>query len=347
MTGRNQHNGFQFATTVQPPTGGYMSVFGNNSETDYSEEDGEAFELRSRGRERHRRSTSTDRKDDIIYLIRDIKDGDTLISISLQYFCTSDPDWLTLPSAALHWPCSRQKLKNSQLLPRATPVKRRRRIHNSFRQRLTSPIQSQWEALTLTPRVNTPLVADIKRANNLLTEQDFFALRSIRIPNLGDPRFWSFLGLFILFLLCGQRGVLPSGKDKDIQLLVKSSAPSRSSLSEVVSSLEQPLLGDPDRRPAQKKDPYYGADWGMRWWTAVAIMLVVGIVTPVFYLLYYEVLMKADVSHHTTIDSIRPGPTQPAVPKIGLPPPSAASHQDSHLQAAAKQQHFANHEEKA
>lgn len=88
MTGRNQHNGFQFATTVQPPTGGYMSVFGNNSETDYSEEDGEAFELRSRGRERHRRSTSTDRKDDIIYLIRDIKDGDTLISISLQYFCT-------------------------------------------------------------------------------------------------------------------------------------------------------------------------------------------------------------------------------------------------------------------
>lgn len=88
MTGRNQHNGFQFATTVQPPTGGYMSVFGNNSETDYSEEDGETFELRSRGRERNRRSTSTDRKDDIVYLIRDIKEEDTLISISLQYFCT-------------------------------------------------------------------------------------------------------------------------------------------------------------------------------------------------------------------------------------------------------------------
>lgn len=88
MTGRNQHNGFQFATIVQPPTGGYMSAFGNNSETDYSEEDGETFELRSRGRERHHRSTSTDRKDDIVYLIRDIKEGDTLISISLQYFCT-------------------------------------------------------------------------------------------------------------------------------------------------------------------------------------------------------------------------------------------------------------------
>lgn len=65
-----------------------MSAFGNNSETDHSEEDGETFELRSRGRERHRRSTSTDRKDDIVYLIRDIKEGDTLISISLQYICT-------------------------------------------------------------------------------------------------------------------------------------------------------------------------------------------------------------------------------------------------------------------
>lgn len=98
MTGRNQYNGFQFATTVQPPTGGYTSAFGNNSETEYSEEDGETFELRSRGRERHRRSsTSTDRKDDIVYLIRDIKEGDTLISISLQYFCTVSQGSLVVP----------------------------------------------------------------------------------------------------------------------------------------------------------------------------------------------------------------------------------------------------------
>ncbi|XP_056089363.1 lysM and putative peptidoglycan-binding domain-containing protein 3 [Rhinichthys klamathensis goyatoka] len=302
MTGRNQHNGFQFATTVQPPTSGYMSAFGNNSETEYSEEDGETFELRSRGRDRHRRhSSSTDRKDDIVYLIRDIKEGDTLISISLQYFCT---------------------------------------------------------------------VADIKRANNLLTEQDFFALRSIRIP---VRKFSSFTETHATAphkssSPCSTRRITEiqiSGapldsssssssvdsvecflqeKDKDIQLLVKSSAPSRNSLNEVVSSLEQPLLGDPERRPAHKKDPYYGADWGMRWWTAVAIMLVVGIITPVFYLLYYEVLMKADVSHHTTIDSIRPGPTQPAVAELlGLPRANAASHQDSHLQPAIEQQHFVKH----
>lgn len=100
-------------------------------------------------------------------------------------------------------------------------------------------------------------------------------------------------------------------KDKDIELLVKYSSPSRSSLSEVVSSLtsQPPIQGEAERRSAVRKDPYYGADWGMRWWTAVAIMLVVGIVTPVFYLLYYEVLMKADVSHHTTTESIRPDST--------------------------------------
>ncbi|NP_001002104.1 lysM and putative peptidoglycan-binding domain-containing protein 3 [Danio rerio] len=303
MTGRNQHNGFQFATAVQPATGAYMSAFGNNSETEYSEEDGEAFELRSRGRERHHRSTSRDRKDDIVYLIREIKEGDTLISISLQYFCT---------------------------------------------------------------------VADIKRANNLLTEQDFFALRSLRIP---VRKFSSFTETHNT---APHKSSSPSGtcritetpvsgasldstsssssadsvecflqeKDKDIQQLVKSSAPSRNSLSEVVSSLEQPLLGDAERRPAIKKDPYYGADWGMRWWTAVAIMLVVGIVTPVFYLLYYEVLMKADVSHHTTIDSIRPGPTQPAIAEpLVLPQANAAPHQDSHLLPVIEQQHHVKHQE--
>ncbi|XP_065140708.1 lysM and putative peptidoglycan-binding domain-containing protein 3 [Paramisgurnus dabryanus] len=293
MTGRSHHNSFQFTTTVQPPTGGYMYTFGNNSETEYSEEDGETFELRSRGKERHRRSTSTDRKDDIVYLIRDIKEGDTLISISLQYFCT---------------------------------------------------------------------VADIKRANNLLTEQDFFALRSIRIPvkkfssftethNTTSHKTSSPGGTHRIAEIPIPGASLDSSsssssadsvecflqeKDKDIEL-VKSSAPSRSNLSEVVSSLEQPLLGDPDRRPFQKKDPYYGADWGMRWWTAVAIMLVVGIVTPVFYLLYYEVLMKADVSHHTTIDSVRPGPTQPAVAEpLVLPQASAGSYPDSHVQPVRK-----------
>ncbi|XP_040898952.1 lysM and putative peptidoglycan-binding domain-containing protein 3 [Toxotes jaculatrix] len=264
MSSRSQHYGFQSATMVQPANGGHAYLFGNNgSENDLSEEDGEIYELRPRGRERLRRSTSRERMDDIIYLTRDIQEGDTLNSIALQYHCS---------------------------------------------------------------------VADIKRANNLLTEQDFFALRSVKIP----VRRFSMLtethstGSLKSASPSGARRLpqispitsLPSEsstdsssstdsvegflleKDKDIERLVKSTGPSRSSLNEVVSSLtlqqqqQQPLLAEVEYKPAQRKDPYYGADWGMRWWTAVAIMLVVGIVTPVFYLLYYEVLVKADVSHH-------------------------------------------------
>ncbi|XP_064164138.1 lysM and putative peptidoglycan-binding domain-containing protein 3-like [Anguilla rostrata] len=273
MTGRNQQRGFQPATTAQPTKSGHTYVFGNNviSENECSEEDSDCYELRSRGRDRPRRSASRDRLDDIVYLVRDIQEGDTLNAISLQYFCS---------------------------------------------------------------------VADIKRANNLLTEQDFFALRTIKIP---VKRFSVLTETHSPTALKpgssqGARRhseTLPSSeaaarspssssssssidsvgsflqeKDKDIEQLVKSTDPSRGSLNEVVSSLNpQRQSGDTERRAAGRKDPYYGADWGMRWWTAVAIMLVVGIVTPVFYLLYYEVLMKADVSHHSTAH-----PTQLQVP---------------------------------
>lgn len=279
---------------VQPSNGGHTYLFGNNgSENDLSEEDTENYELRPRGREKLRRSPSRERMDDIIYLAKDILEGDTLNSIALQYHCS---------------------------------------------------------------------VADIKRANNLLTEQDFFALRSVKIP----VKRYSILtethgtGPLSSASPTGTRRLpqvspvtstsLPSEsstdsssstdsvegflleKDKDIERLVKSTGPSRSSLNEVVSSLtlqQQPLLGT-DYKPVQRKDPYYGADWGMRWWTAVAIMLVVGIVTPVFYLLYYEVLMKADVSHHGS-------PTQPPgnIPHGHLPGNDLDIHvgEDSHAGA--------------
>ncbi|XP_066567955.1 lysM and putative peptidoglycan-binding domain-containing protein 3 [Amia ocellicauda] len=273
MTGRSQQHGFQAATGVQPANGGgHTYMFANNttSENECSEDDSDCYELRPRGKERLRRSTSRDRMDDIVYLVRDIKEGDTLNAIALQYFCS---------------------------------------------------------------------VADIKRANNLLKEQDFFALRSIKIPVKKFSVLTETHGPTALKpgSLGAQRQSTPDAEtltdsssstesvgsflqevDKDIEQLVKSTDPSRGSLNEVVSSLaSQRQLGEVDRRPAPRKDPYYGADWGMRWWMAVAIMLVVGIVTPVFYLLYYEVLLKADVSHHSTTETV-------GLPN-GIPTPSQSS----------------------
>lgn len=88
MSSRSQHYGFQSATMVQSANGGHAYLFGNNaSENDLSEEDGESYELRPRGRERLRRSTSKDRLEDIVYLSRDIQEGDTLNGIALQYHC--------------------------------------------------------------------------------------------------------------------------------------------------------------------------------------------------------------------------------------------------------------------
>ncbi|XP_037114241.1 lysM and putative peptidoglycan-binding domain-containing protein 3 isoform X1 [Syngnathus acus] len=255
MTSRGQHYGFQSATVVQPSNGGHAYLFGTTgSENEQSEEDGE---LRPRGRERNRRSTSKERMDDIVYLTRDIQEGDTLNSIALQYHCS---------------------------------------------------------------------VADLKRSNNLLTEQDFFALRSVKIPvkrfsmltethNTGPHKAASpaesrrptqisaGTALHIESSTDSSSTDSVEGflmeKDKDIEQLVKSTGPSRSGLNEVVSSLTlQMKPGKTEYKLTAKKDPYYGADWGMRWWTAVVIMLVVGIITPVFYLLYYEVLMKAEAGHH-------------------------------------------------
>ena len=89
MASRGQHYGFQAATTVQPANGGHAYLFGNNgSENDLSEDDGETFELRSRGRDRLRRSASRERMDDIIYLARDVQEGDTLNSLALHYHCS-------------------------------------------------------------------------------------------------------------------------------------------------------------------------------------------------------------------------------------------------------------------
>ncbi|XP_069483720.1 lysM and putative peptidoglycan-binding domain-containing protein 3 [Ambystoma mexicanum] len=168
-------------------------------------------------------------------------------------------------------------------------------------------------------------VADIKRANSFISEQDFFALRSIKIP----VKKFSFLtethflpkGTNTLrtapTLLSAEpqsaealdsispkrsAGNFLQEVDRDIEQIVKSTDTKRENLNEVVSALStNQIFFEHDHKEGSKKDPYYGADWGMRWWTAVVIMLVVGIITPVFYLLYYEYLMNADVSHHQTV----------------------------------------------
>ncbi|XP_009286561.2 PREDICTED: LOW QUALITY PROTEIN: lysM and putative peptidoglycan-binding domain-containing protein 3 [Aptenodytes forsteri] len=174
--------------------------------------------------------------------------------------------------------------------------------------------------------LRTPLqVADIKRVNNLINDQDFFALRSIRIPvkkfSVLTETHVSPKGRPVLrpahcspevqetspsdkFSANETAGNFLKEVDRDIEEIVKCNDTKRENLNEVVSALAaQQICFETDGKTKKCKDPYYGADWGIGWWTAVVIMLIIGIVTPVFYLLYYEVLVKADVSHHSTMES--------------------------------------------
>ncbi|XP_049650424.1 lysM and putative peptidoglycan-binding domain-containing protein 3 [Accipiter gentilis] len=167
-------------------------------------------------------------------------------------------------------------------------------------------------------------VADIKRVNNLINDQDFFALRSIKIPvkkfSLLTETHVSAKGRPVLrpahccpemqemspdkFSANETAGNFLKEVDRDIEEIVKCNDTKRENLNEVVSALAaQQICFETDGKTKKCKDPYYGADWGIGWWTAVVIMLIIGIVTPVFYLLYYEVLVKADVSHHSTMES--------------------------------------------
>uniref|UniRef100_A0A8C3JU35 LysM domain containing 3 n=1 Tax=Calidris pygmaea TaxID=425635 RepID=A0A8C3JU35_9CHAR len=165
----------------------------------------------------------------------------------------------------------------------------------------------------------------IKRVNNLINDQDFFALRSIKIPvkkfSVLTETHVSPKGRPVLrppqcspaaqetsppdkFSANETAGNFLKEVDRDIEEIVKCNDTKRENLNEVVSALAaQQISFETDGKTKKSKDPYYGADWGIGWWTAVVIMLIIGIVTPVFYLLYYEVLVKADVSHHSTMES--------------------------------------------
>ncbi|KAM4707475.1 lysM and putative peptidoglycan-binding domain-containing protein 3 [Discoglossus pictus] len=243
MTGSTPGRGYMKPTSMSSSTSGHNYHFANMAENDMMEDDLEEYELRPRGREKTRRSTSRDRLDDIVFISKDISEGDTLNAIALQYCCT---------------------------------------------------------------------VADLKRANNFINDQDFFALRSIKIPVkrfsvLTETHFSAKASRSVTLQPSSEFQEIvpavdpPSSEavgsflqevDRDIEKIVSSTNTKTENLQEIVSALGQEVHFDPPLKTTKQKDPFSGADWGLRWWTAVAIMVIVGIVTPVFYFLYFEVLLK-------------------------------------------------------
>ncbi|KAM9376478.1 lysM and putative peptidoglycan-binding domain-containing protein 4 isoform 1-T2 [Pholidichthys leucotaenia] len=145
-------------------------------------------------------------------------------------------------------------------------------------------------------------VADLKRVNNLMQEQDLFALNSVKIPvqkhsflaenfsDSSDPH--EEMLHSSLTSVKPQDGARAQPHlqeatdflmeiDNDIDKLIKSTADQDG---DPLENSEKPQrFGFKGQRLNG-----HGADWGIRWWNAVVAMLLIGIVLPLFYVIYFK-----------------------------------------------------------
>ncbi|XP_041274701.1 lysM and putative peptidoglycan-binding domain-containing protein 4 [Onychostruthus taczanowskii] len=147
-------------------------------------------------------------------------------------------------------------------------------------------------------------VADIKRVNNFIREQDLYALKSIKIPVRPHG---------LLTESAGAPRPPPAGPAQPGLTRVEPPEPDPGAggsaggrrLSEYFRGIDQSIQdavqvevqlnaeygGEGLQRPppeAGKRDAGNGADCGIQWWNAVFIMLLIGIVLPVFYIIYFK-----------------------------------------------------------
>ncbi|XP_043934336.1 lysM and putative peptidoglycan-binding domain-containing protein 4 [Protopterus annectens] len=153
------------------------------------------------------------------------------------------------------------------------------------------------------------MVADIKRVNNLIKEQDIYALKVIKIPvkkhgllteankELKKPQHASRKTSTMLGVSECEGSSTSSRREthytdyfKGIEqtienLIVTLDQPCDNRLNEVIGSS---AADGSSPSPASNKDIHHGADWGIQWWNAVVVMLLIGIILPVFYIAYFK-----------------------------------------------------------
>ncbi|CAM4530022.1 lysM and putative peptidoglycan-binding domain-containing protein 4 isoform X1 [Lepidochelys kempii] len=159
-------------------------------------------------------------------------------------------------------------------------------------------------------------VADIKRVNNFICEQDLYALKSIKIPvkahgvltetskELKPPQNApSQAGMTLIELREPDDGATGSnysesryltdyfkGVDQTIEDVVQSKVHLNADY-----CIEAPNC--PPSSSVGQKEPNNGADCGIQWWNAVFIMLLIGIVLPVFYIVYFKTQQTGAAAH--------------------------------------------------
>lgn len=168
-------------------------------------------------------------------------------------------------------------------------------------------------------------MADIKRVNNLIQEQDLFALKSIKIPVQKHSCL-----LESYTDLSDQQQETPSSSTASVK--PQDRARNQTHLQEVTDFLKEvdhdieKLIQTTDdhnevfmcnsERPRRsgsrgQRLTSHGADWGIQWWNAIVAMLLIGIILPIFYVVYFKtkdsgVISPADdsgVLHSSTSSS--------------------------------------------
>ncbi|XP_020790412.1 lysM and putative peptidoglycan-binding domain-containing protein 4 [Boleophthalmus pectinirostris] len=172
-------------------------------------------------------------------------------------------------------------------------------------------------------------VADIKRLNNLIQEQDLFALKTIKIP-VQKHSFLTEVHPTQDAPPSSPDALPPSPEedsptapthvrevahflmelDNDMERLIQSTEQDDDELLEVRDKRDRRS----HRKQGGKGVKGHGADWGINWWNAVIAMLLVGIVLPLFYIIYF----KTRPLVHTLTNSTAPvGGTQGPVQEPG------------------------------
>nr|XP_060611648.1 lysM and putative peptidoglycan-binding domain-containing protein 4 [Anolis sagrei ordinatus] len=168
-------------------------------------------------------------------------------------------------------------------------------------------------------------VADIKRVNNFIREQDLYALKSIKIP------------VKVNGVLTETREELPHSAAVSLaELLEGNDSDNREPIDQYFRGIDENIeqaaqvtqatvspspdycIETPGWSPPRPKEATSGADCGIQWWNAVFVMLLVGIILPVFYIVYFKTQkldMAGDASNLTANGSLHGLPVH--VPKAG------------------------------
>ncbi|KAJ6662905.1 hypothetical protein lerEdw1_011109 [Lerista edwardsae] len=142
-------------------------------------------------------------------------------------------------------------------------------------------------------------VADIKRVNNFMQEQDLYALKSVKIPVKANGILTESSDAWQAAPPAGgplatarsdfEDGGSSCGDEKQLDQYFRGVDQNVEAAARVGVSLSTDCRSEaPAPPPLGRKAAAGGGDCGIQWWNAVCLMLLVGIVLPVFCIVYFK-----------------------------------------------------------